>query len=69
MNHLTTLQLEDLGFEVVKSDHCDEFMWQTRKHKNHDIWIETTWKKSGVFVYQEIKCDFVDLEILKTILK
>jgi hypothetical protein len=62
-------QLEDLGFEVVKSDYCDVFMWQTRKHKKYDIYIETTWKKSGVFISQEIKCDFVDLEILKTILK
>jgi hypothetical protein len=62
-------QLEDLGFEVEKSDHFDDFMWQTRKHKELPICIETTWKKSGVFVSQEIKCDFINLEILKTILK
>jgi hypothetical protein len=69
MNHLTMQQLEDLGFEVVKSDYCDSFMWQRRKHKKHDIWIETTWKRSGEFVSQEIKCEFINLEILKTIIK
>ena len=69
MNHLTMQQLEDLGFRVVKSDHCDNFIWQRRKHKKHDIWIETTWKRSGDFHLQEIKCEFVNLEILKTILK
>jgi hypothetical protein len=69
MTHLTMQQLEDLGFEVVKSDHCDDFMWQIRKHIKHDVFIETTWKKSGVFISQEIKCDFIDLEFLKTIIK
>jgi hypothetical protein len=69
MNHLTTQQLEYLGFEIKRSNHCDNYIWQTRKHKKYDVWIETTWKKSGVFVSQEIKCDFVDLEILKTIIK
>ena len=69
MNHLTTQQLEDLGFKIVKSGHGDRFIWQRRKHKEQDIWIETTWEKSGVFYLQEIKCAFVNLEILKTILK
>jgi hypothetical protein len=62
-------QLHELGFEVEKSGYCDDFRWQRRKHKKHDIWIETTWKKSGEFHLQEIKCDFIDLEILKTIIK
>jgi hypothetical protein len=69
MNHLTMQQLHELGFEVEKSGYCDYFMWQRRKHKKHDIWIETTWRKSGEFHMQEIKCQFVDLEILKTIIK
>jgi hypothetical protein len=55
MNHLTMQQLHELGFEVEKSGYCDDFRWQRRKHKKHDIWIETTWKISGEFHIQEIK--------------
>jgi hypothetical protein len=68
MNHLTMQQLHELGFEVEKSDHCKDFKWQRRKHKKYDIWIETTWKKPGEFHLQEIKCEFINLEILKTII-
>jgi hypothetical protein len=69
MNHLTMQQLEDLGFEAIMMGGQGDYLWESRKHKKHPIWIQTTWKKSGVFHSQEIKCDFVDLEILKTKLK
>jgi hypothetical protein len=69
MNHLTIQQLEDLGFEAIMMGGQGDSFWTSYKHKEGPIWIETTWKKSGVFISQEIKCDFVDLEILKTILK
>lgn len=53
MKHLTMQQLHELGFEVEKAGHTDNFMWQRRK--NGFIEVETTWKKSGVFHSQEVK--------------
>lgn len=52
MNHLTMQQLEDLGFGIVKSYVHDDFMTQIRRKGK--LIIETTWKKNGEFVSQEV---------------
>jgi len=58
MNHLTTQQLEDLGFEIECSNHCEDFIWQTSKHKKYDVWIETTWKKIRGFRFARNQMPF-----------
>lgn len=55
MSHLTMQQLEDLGFHVMKSYVHDDFLTQVRQ--KGIMTIETTWKKTGEFVSQEISFD------------
>lgn len=61
MSHFTMQQLEDLGFELIKSYTHDGFMTQQRKKGK--LIIETTWRKSGEFQSQEVEFteDFEEL--------
>ena len=62
MSHFTMQQLEDLGFELIKSYTHDGFM--TQRRQKGKLIIETTWiKKSGEFHSQEVEFteDFEEL--------
>lgn len=62
MNHLTMLELENLGFDIVQSYVHDDFM--TQRRQKGKLIIETTWiKKSGEFHSQEVEFteDFEEL--------
>ena len=52
MKHLTMQELENLGFEVVKSYEHDEY--RTQRRQKGCIQVETTWLKSGEFVIQDL---------------
>lgn len=49
-NHLTMQQLEDLGFEVMKSKH--EYFRIIQYRKKGDILVETVWRETGEFISQ-----------------
>ena len=52
-SHLTMQQLEDLGFELIKSYTHDNFVTQRRVKKVLEV--ETTYRmSSGIFVSQEL---------------
>ena len=58
MKHLTMQQLEDLGFELVKSYEHDHFITQRRVKGN--LQVETTWQKTGEFESQDLTIDEVN---------
>ena len=59
MIHLTMQQLEELGFEVVKSYPQDNYLTQRRKRGL--ITIETTWQMpSGDFESQDMTIEEVN---------
>jgi len=58
--HLTMQQLEDMGFEIVKSYEHDNFM--TQRRKKGIIEIETTWKKTGEFEIQDLTIEEINCE-------
>ena len=55
MNHLSMQELNDLGFEVVKSYTHDNFM--TQRRRKGCITVETTWTDEGEFESQDIQID------------
>lgn len=52
MTHLSMQQLEDLGFEVVKSYTHDKLM--TQRRSKGVIQVETTWEVTGEFISQDL---------------
>ena len=60
MKHLTMQELENMGFEIVKSYTHDEYMTQQRR--KGVITVETTWLQTGEFQTQDLTIDemFID---------
>ena len=55
MKHLTMSELENMGFELVKSYTHDEYM--TQRRRKGVITVETTWLKTGEFQTQDLTID------------
>ena len=55
MKHLTMSELENMGFELVKSYTHDEYM--TQRRKKGVITVETTWLQTGEFQTQDLTID------------
>ena len=55
MKHLTMSELENMGFELVKSYMHDEYM--TQRRKKGVITVETTWLQTGEFRMQDLTID------------
>ena len=55
MKHLTMQELENMGFEIVKSYTHDEYM--TQRRKKGVITVETTWLQTGEFQTQDLTID------------
>ena len=60
MKHLTMQELENMGFEIVKSYTHDEYM--TQRRRKGVITVETTWLQTGEFQTQDLTIDemFID---------
>lgn len=58
-NHLSMQELEDLGFELVKSYVHDDFV--TQRRVKGVLEVETTWVvPDGIFVSQDLTIDEVN---------
>ena len=57
-DHLTMQELEDLGFEVVRSYTHDQYI--TQRRTKGLIEIETTWLFSGEFQSQDLTIEEVN---------
>ena len=59
--HLTMQELEDMGFEIVKSHSYDKYITQIRAFGV--LLVETSWLKTGEFHSQDLVIQSIDVEL------